>query len=120
MTVKQIGTFNINKIEVAEGQIEVHIPVEIFGDDFNNTLDKVYEHFTKQYPDATMPSFDSRLIWNFGTANSDFEVKIIMFDSDNPETVEFYNIGDIELTAEQSKRIKKAFWIKLGDELLNL
>ena len=120
MTVKQIGTFNINKIEVAEGQIEIHIPVEIFGDDFNNALNKIYEHFTKHYPDATMPSFDSRLIWNFGTTNSDFELKVIMFDADNPETAEIYDIGDIELTAEKSKRMKKAVWVKLGDELFNL
>ena len=38
-TIKEIGTINIDRVEVAEGQIEMRIPVDVISEQMDTTLD---------------------------------------------------------------------------------
>lgn len=121
--INNLGTMNIESLEVSNGQMEVFIPVEVISDELDAVLEKCAENFRVHHPEVEKPSFNLRLVFSFGYANPEFELLVIMYDEESADKFEEYDssfVGDIELSEEQRKQIKKVMWDKLGETLLNL
>ena len=120
--INNLGTINIESLEVSNGQMEVFIPVELISDELDVVLEKCAKDFKEHHPEVETPCFNLRLVFSFGYANPEFELLVVMFDeaSEGYEEYDSCFVGDIELTQEQTKQIKKVMWDKLGESLLNL
>lgn len=120
--INNIGTINIESLEVSNGQMELFIPVEVISDELNAVLEKCAKDFKEHHPEVETPCFNLHLVFSFGYANPEFELLVVMFDEESEEYEEYDScfIGDIELSEEQTKQIKKVMWDKLGKSLLNL
>lgn len=64
-TIKEIGVINIDAIEVAEGCIEMRIPVEIVSQQLDNKLDKLIADFEKTILMLQRETLHMRLEWYF-------------------------------------------------------
>ena len=120
--INNLGTINIESLEVSNGQMEVFIPVELISDELDVVLEKCAKDFKEHNPEVKMPCFNLRLVFSFGYANPEFELLVVMFDEASEEFEEYDScfIGDVELSEEQTKQIKKVMWDKLGETLFNL
>lgn len=121
--ISNLGSISIEKLEVNNGQIEVFIPVEAVSDELDAVLEKCAENFRKQYPEVEKPCFNLRLVFSFGYANPEFELLILMYDDNSDGKYKEYDhifTGELELSEEQKKQIKKVMWDKLGEVLFNL
>lgn len=120
--INNLGTINIESLEVSNGQMEVFIPVEVISDELDAVLEKCVKDFKERHPEVETPCFNLRLVFSFGYANPEFELLVVMFDEASEEYEEYDScfVGDIELSEEQTKQIKKVMWDKLGESLLNL
>lgn len=121
--LKDLGTINIEQIEVSNGQLEIFVPVEVISNELDAVLEKCAKDYKEHYPEVETPSFCMRLVFSFGYANPEFELLVIMCDEESEDKFREYDscfIGDIELSTEQTKQIKKVVWNKLGETLLNL
>lgn len=122
-TIKNLGSINIEKLEVSNGQLEIFIPVEVISNELDAVLDRLTMDFRTRHADVETVSYDIRLVFTFGYANPEFELLITLFNDSDSDTFEEYDsalIGDIELPEEQRKDIKKVVWDKLGEMLINL
>ena len=122
-TISNLGSISIENLEVNNGQIEVFIPVEAVSDELDAVLEKCTEDFRKQHPEVKVPCFNLRLVFSFGYANPEFELLILMYDDTSDGKYEVYDhilTGELELSEEQKKQIKKVMWEKLGEALFNL
>ena len=45
MTINEIGTINIENFEVAEGIIEMRMPIEVVSEQMDNALDQIKSRF---------------------------------------------------------------------------
>ena len=120
--INNLGIINVENLEVSNGQMEVFIPVEVISDELDVVLEKCAKDFKEHHPKVATPCFNLRLVFSFGYANPEFELLVVMFDEALGEYEEYDScfIGDIELSEEQRKQIKKVMWDKLGETLLNL
>lgn len=123
-TIKDLGTINIEKIEVCNGQLEIFIPVEVISDELETVLDRLTEDFERKHPEVKSVAYNVNLIFSFGFENPEFSMSILVFDENTQDAMEEYDhffVGsDIELSADQKKQIKKIIWDKLGETLLDL
>lgn len=122
-TISNLGSISIENLEVNNGQIEVFIPVEAVSDELDVVLEKCADNFREHHPEVETPCFNLRLVFSFGYANPEFELLILMYDDASEGKYEEYDhifTGDLELSEEQKKQIKKVMWDKLGTTLLNL
>lgn len=121
--LRNLGTINIEKLEILGGQIEVFIPVEAISNELDVVLAKCEANYRKDHPQIVNVDFNVNLVFTMGYANPEFELQITVFDKDNENIFEEYDsffVGDIELSEEHKKQIKKVMWDKLGEILLNL
>lgn len=120
--INNLGTINVESLEVSNGQMEVFIPVELISDELDVVLEKCSKDFKEHHPEVETPCFNLRLVFSFGYANPEFELLVVMFDEASEEFEEYDScfIGDVELSEEQTKQIKKVMWDKLGETLFNL
>lgn len=122
-TIKNLGTISIDKLEIVGGIIEVFIPIEASSNELDAVLEKCKASYKKDHPEIENVSFNVNLVFSMGYANPEFELQILVFDDTTGETFEEYDsycIGDIELSEDQKKQIKKVMWDKLGETLFNL
>ena len=122
-TIKNLGTISIDKLEIVGGMIEVFIPVEASSNELDVVLEKCKASYKKDHPEIENVSFNVNLVFSMGYANPEFELQILVFDDTTGETFEEYDsycVGDIELSEDQKKQIKKVMWDKLGETLFNL
>lgn len=122
-TIKNLGTISIDKLEIVGGTIEVFIPIEASSNELDVVLEKCKASYKKDHPDIENVSFNVNLVFSMGYANPEFELQILIFDDTTGETFEEYDsyyVGDIELSEDQKKQIKKVIWNKLGETLFNL
>ena len=43
-TIKEIGTINVEGLEVAEGAIEMRMPVEVISEQLDTKLDEIFDY----------------------------------------------------------------------------
>lgn len=122
-TIKNLGTISIDKLEIIGGTIEVFIPVEASSNELDAVLEKCKASYKEEHPEIENVSFNVNLVFSMGYANPEFELQILVFDDTTGDTFEEYDsycVGNIELSEEQKKQIKKVVWDKLGETLFNL
>ena len=104
-TIKEIGVINIEAVEVAEGCIEMRIPVEIVSQQLDNKLDKLIADFEKNHPDATKRNiaYEARMVFSLNRYNPEFTLMLIIFVSEDAK-----------------KQFRKIAWEKFGEALFNL
>lgn len=121
--LRNLGTINIDKLEIVGGQIEVFIPVEAVSNELDAVITKCENSYRKDHPEVTNIAFNMNLVFTMGYANPEFELQIVVFDKESRDTFEEFDgffVGDIELSEKQKKQIKKVMWDELGKTLLNL
>lgn len=120
MTIKEIGTINIENFEVAEGIIEMRMPIEVVSEQMDNALDKVFEDFEDSYPEVESPVYEARLVFHFGHANPEFSMMIIVFDADDEDKMTMWDELKVTLSDEVRKYCRKVVWEKLGEALFSM
>ena len=121
-TIKEIGTINIDKLKVAEGAIEMRLPVEVISEHLDTTLDRLFDDYCKSNPqvEAKDVCYEARLVFQFGRMNPEFSLMLIVFDKDDKGVDEFYDELEVTLSDEAKKQFRKIAWDKLGEALFNL
>lgn len=121
-TIKEIGTINIEAVEVAEGAIEMRVPVEVISEQMDTTLDKLLEDYMKKNPQIEQENicYEARLVFQFGCLNPEFSLMIIVFDGDGKGTDEIWDELEVTLSEDVKKQFRKIAWDKLGEALFNL
>lgn len=121
-TIKEIGTINIDAVEVAEGAIEMRVPVEAISKEMNATLDKLFKDFEKSYPEVKKDNitYEARMVFSFNRYNQEFSLMLIIFDAENQETAEIWDELEVTLSEDAKKQFRQIAWNKLGEELFNL
>ncbi|MDD3361537.1 MAG: hypothetical protein PHW34_07690 [Hespellia sp.] len=125
VSIANMGKVELEGIEVINGQLEVHIPVEIERNSkVDLFIDECMKHYKEIYPTIdTMEDvyFDFMLIVSFGYANPEFEFQIYICqksDNKNKDTSELFDGFNISLSESDTKMIKKIIWNKLGETFL--
>ena len=121
-TIKEIGTINIEAVEVAEGAIEMRLPVEVISEQMDATLDRLFDDYCKNNPQVELKDvyYEARLVFQFGRANPEFSLMLIIFDKDEKGVDEFWDELEVTLSDEAKKQFRKIAWDKLGEALFNL
>lgn len=122
-TIKEIGVFNVEGLEVTEGRLEIRVPVDVVSEDLNNNLDKFFKDFSEHHPKVQEEniSFEARIIFDFGNCNNpEFSLELIIFDSENHRSVEFWDELEITLSEDAKKQFRRIAWQKFGEAILNL
>lgn len=122
-TIKEIGTINIEQLEVAEGTIEMRLPVEVISEDLDTTLDRLFDDYCKSNPqvEAKDVCYEPRLVFQFGRMNNpEFSLMLIIFDKDEKGVDEFWDELEVTLSEDAKKQFRKIAWDKLGEALFNL
>lgn len=121
-TIKEIGTINIEAVEVAEGIIEMRIPVEVISDQLDSTLDQVIANYKENNPEIKQDNifYEARLVFHFGCANPEFSLMLIVFDGDYKGNDEIWDELEVTLSEDAKKQFRKLAWDKLGEALFNL
>ena len=121
-TIKEIGTINIDKVEVAEGAIEMRLPVEVISDQMDTTLDRLFDDYCKKNPRVNPKDvyYEARLVFQFGRTNPEFSLMLIVFDKDEKGVDEFWDELEVTLSEDAKKQFRKIAWDKLGEALFNL
>lgn len=121
-TIKEIGTINIDAMEVAEGSIEMRVPVEVISKQMDITLDRVLADYYKSNPQVEPGNvcYETRLVFQFGRLNPEFSLMLIVFDRDYKGTDEIWDELEVTLSDEAKKQFRKIAWDKLGEALFNL
>lgn len=121
-TIKEIGIINIDAVEVAEGAIEMRVPVEAISKEMDATLDKLFKDFEKSYPEVKKDNiaYEARMVFSFNRYNPEFSLMLIIFDAENQDTAEIWDGLEVTLSEDAKKQFRKIAWNKLGEALFNL
>ena len=121
-TIKEIGTINIDAVEVAEGAIEMRVPVEAISKEMNATFDKLFKDFEKSYPEVKKDNitYEARMVFSFNRYNPEFSLMLIIFDAENQETAEIWDELEVTLSEDAKKQFRQIAWNKLGEAFFNL
>lgn len=121
-TIKEIGVINIEAVEVAEGCIEMRIPVEVVSQQLDNKLYKLIADFEKNHPDVAKKNiaYEARMVFSLNRYNPEFTLMLIIFDAENQDTAEIWDELEVTLSEDAKKQFRKIAWEKLGEALFNL
>lgn len=120
--IEELGTVELDNVEVINGQIEIHMPLANVGTASDLIIDKCLQDFKNNHPDVSSKEvcFDFRLVFSFGFDNPEFTVEVIAWKESDEEVVEFYEEIPIKPSSNATRKIKRIIWDKLGEELFNL
>lgn len=121
-TIKEVGTINAERLEVAEGAIEMRMPVEVISEQFDTKLDEILNYYKENNPQIEKENifYEARLIFQFGRENPEFSLMLIVFDKDYQGKDEIWDELEITLSEDVKKQFRKIAWNKLGEALFNL
>lgn len=121
-TIKEIGTINVESLEVAEGQLEMRMPVEVISEQLDTTLDELFAKFQKDHPKVASENiaYEARMVFSFNRYNPEFSLMLIVFDAENQGTAEIWDELEVTLSEDAKKQFRKLAWDKLGEALFNL
>lgn len=121
-TISEVGTINIEQLEVAEGHLEMRIPVEVVSQQMDKKLDKYFDDYKKNHPETPAENifYESRLVFSLNRSNPEFSLMLIVFDGENQDKAEIWDELQVTLSEEQKKQFRKLAWEKLGEALFNI
>lgn len=120
-TIKEIGTINVEGLEVAEGAIEMRMPVEVISDQLDMKLDEIFDHYKKNNPQINPENifYEARLVFQFGRLNPEFSLMLIVFDKDGKGKDDIWDELEVTLSEDAKKQFRKIAWNKLGEALFS-
>ena len=120
--IKEVGTINVDDLKVAEGTIEMRMPVEVISEQLDMKLDDIYESYKKSNPQIEQENifYEARLVFQFGRSNPEFSLMLIVFDKDYKGSDEIWDELEVTLSEDAKKQFRKIAWDKLGEALFNL
>lgn len=120
--IKEIGTINVESLEVAEGQLEMRMPIEVIGKQFYTTLGELLTEFQKDHPNVTSENiaYEARMVFSFNRYNPEFSLMLIIFDKEDQGTADIWDELEVTLSEDVKKQFRKIAWEKLGEALFNL
>ena len=121
-TISEVGTINVERLELAEGQLEMRIPVEVISQQMDKKLDELYADYKKNHPKTPAENifYESRLVFSLNCNNPEFSLMLIVFDGENQDKAEIWDELQVTLSEEQKKQFRKLAWEKLGETLFNI
>lgn len=121
-TIKEIGTINVESLEVAEGDIEMRMPVEAVSEQLDATLDRFYTKYQEMHPNIPSENiaYEVRIVFQFNRLNPEFSLMLIIFNSEDNGAAEVWDELEITLSEDAKKQFRKIAWDKLGEALFNL
>lgn len=121
-TIKEIGTINIDAVEVAEGQLEMRIPVEVISEQLDSKLDKLFADFEESHPEVAKENiaYEARMVFSLNRYNPEFSLMLIIFDAENQDTAEIWDELEVTLSEDAKKQLRKIMWEKLGEVMFAL
>lgn len=121
-TIKEIGVINVEGLEVAEGQLEMRMPVEVISEQLDSTLDNLFAKFQKDHPQITSENivYEARMVFSLNRYNPEFSLMLIIFDAEDQGTAEIWDELEVTLSDDAKKQFRKIAWDKLGETILNL
>lgn len=121
-TISEVGTVNIEQLEVAEGYLEMRIPVEVVSQQMDKKLDKYFDDYKKNHPETPTENifYETRLVFSLNRYNPEFSLMLIVFDGENQDKAEIWDELQVTLSEEQKKQFRKIAWEKLGEALFNV
>lgn len=122
ITISEVGTINVERLELAEGQLEMRIPVEVISQQMDKKLDELYADYKKNHPKTPAENifYESRLVFSLNRNNPEFSLMLIVFDGENQDKAEIWDELQVTLSEEQKKQFRKLAWEKLGETLFNI
>lgn len=122
ITISEVGTINVERLELAEGQLEMRIPVEVISQQMDKKLDELYADYKKNHPKTLAENifYESRLVFSLNRNNPEFSLMLIVFDGENEDKAEIWDELQVTLSEEQKKQFRKLAWEKLGETLFNI
>lgn len=120
--IKEIGVVNIEQLEVAEGQIEMRIPVEVISQQLDKKLDELFADFKESHSEVADENicYEARIVFSLENYNPEFSLMLIIFDKSNQDTVEIWDSLEVTLSEEARRKFKKIAWEKLGEIMFSL
>lgn len=121
-TIKEIGTINVEHLEVAEGQLEMRMPIEVISQQLDTTLDEIFNSYKKKNPQINQENifYEARLVFQFGRSNPEFSLMLIVFDKDNKGHDEIWDELEVTLSEDEKMQFRKIALDKLGEALFKL
>lgn len=121
-TISEVGTINVEQLELAEGQLEMRIPVEVISQQMDKKLDDLFEDYKKNHPKTPAENmfYESRLVFSLNRNNPEFSLMLIVFDEENQGEAEIWDELQVTLSEEQKTQFRKLAWEKLGETLFNI
>lgn len=121
-----LGVIDLEGASIGDGQIEVHMPVEEVAEQLKKVLDECAEDYLKKHEnvDADALNYDVRVVLacgNFCRGDGkavEFSLLVTIWESNG--TAEFYDEIPVSFSEEESKRVKKILWDKLGELLFTM
>lgn len=122
MSINEVGAINIDLLEVAEGVIEMRMPIECINDHMNGMLGLAFENYFERNPQINRNDvfYETRLVFHFGRLNPEFSMMLIIFDKDEKGEDEIWDELEVTIDEDTKKQIKKIVWNKLGEDVLCL
>ena len=105
--LKDLGTINIEQIEVSNGQLEIFVPVEVISNELDAVLEKCAEDYKEHYPEVETPSFCMRLVFSFGYTNPEFELLVMKNQKTNLENTTVVLLEILNYQQNKQSRLKK-------------
>lgn len=121
--IKGIGTFDLEKVKVENGEIEIYMPLDKMETSTDQILEKCLCIFQRRNPDVIENNimWDLRLIFSFGRNEPIFTLGVYMWNKEDEErTMEFYNGFNITIRKDDSKLIKRLLWEHIGQVFLGI
>lgn len=108
-TIREIGTINVESLEVAEGQLEMRMPIEVISEQLGTTLDDLFAKFKKDHSEVESENivYEARLVFSLNRYNPEFSLMLIIFDSENQNTAEIWDELEVTLSEDAKKQFRK-------------
>ncbi|MEY8433240.1 hypothetical protein AALC75_22525 [Lachnospiraceae bacterium 48-42] len=126
--IENLGVINLSDVAVKNGQLEVHIPIEIISEEFDRILDECTADYMKKYRNVKSCNelnYDIRVVFSCGSWVSDdneieFSLIVIVWQKVDDMTAEFYEEIPVTLDGKSLDKIKRVIWDALGKMLLGI
>ena len=120
---KSLGVVDLEGASIGDGQIEVHMPVEEVSKQLKKVLDGCTEDYLKKRKNVNVGdlNYDIRVVLACGNFCRDngkgVEFSLLVTVWEDNGYAEIYDEIPVSFTEEESKKVKKILWDKLGELL---
>lgn len=117
--IKEIGTINVESLNIAEGVIEMRMPIEATNSEFGSKLDIIFDYFKKQHTEVASENifYEARMVITINRCEPEISLTLIVFDAKHQEVAEIWDELEMTISDDTKKKIRKVMWDKLGETL---